>query len=171
MRTRSWYRCNLLFLFLIFFLFGCSFRDSEPGITGYVTDITDTRMLVTSSEAQDLSDNGGVNEFYQMIWFSNAPDTVELGDKVSVWYDSLQESYPAQSSVKKYEIIDATAPSGATYSKTDALKKALDQQSNHPSQDFAVRSIDFIEHTATWLVELKDIWSEEVFSHEIQEEI
>lgn len=156
-------------IILVPLFIGCVNRNNEPGITGYVMDKEGDRMLVASYEAQDLSDDGGVSQFYQLIWFSNAPETIEIGDKVSIWYNDLNESYPAQSSVKDYKIIESTKPNDANLTEIQALKRALAKQKNHPSQVFAVQSITFDQDEANWLIELYEVWSEKSYSYQIDD--
>src|SRR5690625_1173771 len=76
--------------------------DGEPHIHGYVMEKADGRILVISKEAQDFSDTGGISNFYDAIFLRNAPDDVEVGHEVRVWYDGpVEESYPAGGGVGK----------------------------------------------------------------------
>ena len=74
------------------------------------------RILVVDPVAQDFSDTGGIEEFYNAIWFSNAPQEVEPGNKVEVWFDIVAESYPGQSEALDIKIIQEEVPEGADLS-------------------------------------------------------
>src|SRR5690554_5936266 len=73
-------------------------REEYSSMVGYIMDIdSGGRILVVDPVAQDFSNTGGVDEFYNAIWFSDAPQEVELGERVEVWFDAVAESYPGQS--------------------------------------------------------------------------
>ncbi|MBM7542080.1 DUF3221 domain-containing protein [Amphibacillus cookii] len=169
---------KLLFILLITLtsLLSCTYLSDnatgtkdEPGITGYVVDQSDNRILVASDQAQDLSESGGVSEYYEMIWFLNAPTDIQCGDKVDIWYDTIDDSYPAKSTLQDYHIHDQEPPEEAHLTSADALKEALSKQSNHPSQIFAVRDIIFNKDHLQWTVYLFEIWSGEVVAIEVEE--
>ncbi|GAA4060466.1 hypothetical protein [Amphibacillus indicireducens] len=64
----------IFLLFVSISLIGCQDNlDRDPDITGYVVEQTENNILVASESAIDLSSNGGVRNFYQMVWFSNPP--------------------------------------------------------------------------------------------------
>ncbi|WP_017473778.1 DUF3221 domain-containing protein [Amphibacillus jilinensis] len=169
---------KLLFILLITLasLLSCTYLSDnttgtkeEPGITGYVVDQSDDRILVASDQVQDLSKTGGVSEYYEMIWFLNAPTDIQCGDKVDIWYDTTDDSYPANSTLQDYHIHDQESPKGARLTPADALKEALSKQSSHPSQIFAVRDVIFNQAQLQWTIYLFEVWSGEVIAIEVTE--
>lgn len=73
----------------------------EPAITGEITEIKDGRFLV-SSESEKLPDGRP-----DAIWFSTDElDTLEVGQMVSVWTTTIDQSYPGQAGAEKIEIIE-----------------------------------------------------------------
>lgn len=61
---------------------GCTNPVDEPGMTGYVVKKEGGRILVVDSNPQDFSSTGGVEEFYNAIWFSKTPMSIEVGLQV-----------------------------------------------------------------------------------------
>lgn len=162
----------ILVLLLTLSLLGCNsnnIRDDEkkapsvdPGIIGYVMQKDNKRILVISQRAQDFSSTGGVNEYYDAIWFSNAPNAVEVGDKVKVWYDIVAESYPGQSEAKHIEVISSQKPNGANLTESEALKKALASEKIKAKDLTVLKSIVYDKQADRWNVELKEIWSDKI---------
>lgn len=155
---------RLFMIFMLLFsltLFGCNSDtpNEEPGITGYVMAKSGERVLVLDPVAKDFSSTGGISEFYNAIWFSNAPSNIEIGDKVKVWYDFLEESYPGQSEAKHVEKIPSYKPEGANLNESQALYNAL------TSQDIkgipVVTSIKYDNLARKWHIEIKDMTSNE----------
>ncbi len=68
-------------------------------------------MLVVDPVPKDYSAGGGMKEFYNAIWFSNAPKNVHIGHKVQVWFNEILESYPGQSKAVKVSILPDSTPS------------------------------------------------------------
>lgn len=142
-------------------MYGCNSNtpNDEPGMIGYVMAKTGERILVVDPVAKDFSSTGGLSEFYNAIWFSNAPSNIEIGDKVKVWFDFVAESYPGQSEVKHIEKIPGYKPAEANLSESQALYHAL------TSQDIGgipvVTSIKYDKETDKWHVEIKDVVSNE----------
>lgn len=158
-------------LILTISLIGCSggkAPDTEAGIMGYVMDKEKDRILAVSSDAQDFSSTGGVEEFYDAIWFSEAPKDIEIGDKVKVWFDIVAESYPGQSKVEHIEVIPAEKPDGADLSDSEALHKALTSQSIDTNEVLAVKSIEFDSQSDSWNIKLKEVFSGKI--HEVKVE-
>ncbi len=154
------------------FLSGCTIGeeqeipDTEPGITGYVMDIADGRILVISSEAQDFSATGGIKEFYNAIWFSKAPENIKIGDQVHVWFDSVAESYPGQSEVKHIEVMPEEKPDGADLNKSEAINKAL---MSYENKGLALKSMVFQKETDKWQIKLKDVLNDLEYDIEIED--
>jgi hypothetical protein len=139
------------FLFII--LVGCS---GDPGITGYVMDKKDQEILIVSTIADDYSENGGTEEHYDAVWAYNAPDEVNVGQKVKVWFKgAVATSYPGLATVGKLEVLPSSTSEGATLSDDEALNKAL-SQSNFGSEILAVKSISYDSVTDTWTIKLNE---------------
>lgn len=167
----------ILVLFLTQLLLGCSSNNisddekkapsGEAGIIGYVMQKDNERILVISQAAQDFSSTGGVKEYYDAIWFSNAPKDVEVGDKVKVWYDIVAESYPGQSEAKHIEVISSQKPNGANLTESEALNKALESEEIKANDLTVLKSIVYNKQTDRWNVELKEIWSEKTYNVQV----
>lgn len=142
-------------------------QSSKPGITGYVMDKEGDRILVVDPESNDYSSTGGVSEFYNAIWFSNAGDA-EIGDEVNVWFDIVADSYPGQSEAKRVEKIPSYQPDGANLTNTKALYKAL--KSFETKGFFAVLSIEFDNDSMSWHIELKDPMDDKIFNVEVMDD-
>lgn len=116
-------------------LIACSIGDNnsnkteQPDIEGYILDKYAQSIFVVSKEAEDLSADDGIDEFYDAISLRDAPDNLEIGQLVKVWYDgAVEESYPAGGKVGELEVIKVDQPEGAILKETEALKKALETE-------------------------------------------
>ncbi len=141
--------------------------DTEPGITGYVMDKTDDSMLVVDPEAQDFSETGGTDEFYDAIRFSDIPDHVELGDHVRVWYDMVADSYPGQASAAHVEVIPSQSPEGATMTESELLNQVLEAHQAEISELVVVDSITYDSRNELWEVILNGVWDDDIYTFEI----
>lgn len=142
----------------LFILTACSTQaggSGEPGMTGYVVDKTNGRILVVSTESEDFSQTGGLSEFYSAISFSGAPDDVQIGDKVAIWHGAVAESYPGQSKIERLRIVNPEKPEGADLGQDEALRRALEAKSF--SGDAAVRSIRYDAAKDVWVIELREL--------------
>ncbi|MGO4887630.1 YobA family protein [Anaerobacillus sp. MEB173] len=125
--------------------------QGSPHLVGFITNKDDHRILVVSSEAQDFSSTGGVSEFYDAAWVSNVTEDVEIGMEVEVWFDgAVAESYPAQGSAKKINILPPIHPEGATLNKAEATKKALEQLANDQYDLMIVKNVTFNADSLVW---------------------
>ena len=127
----------------------------DPGMTGYVVNIDNGRILVVDEKSLDFSGTGGLKEFYAAVWFSGAPDHVEIGDKVAVWHGAVAESYPGQSKVVRLEVLPPDKPEGADLAQDEALRRALEARSF--AGDAAVRSIRYDAAADIWRIELREL--------------
>ncbi|WP_067840921.1 DUF3221 domain-containing protein [Amphibacillus sediminis] len=160
----------IVLMFISISLSGC-FSSEQPNVlTGYVVAQAPDRILVASIEAQDLSDNGGVSEFYDMIWFYDPPADLKQGDKIDAWYNHKGDTYPGKSVLVDHQIHELTPPEGALLTEAEALNYALLKQDNHPSKNYAVRSILFNQNQGKWEIKLFEIWSTEVVEIELIEQ-
>jgi hypothetical protein len=152
-----------LVLLLTISLLGCSSsnnnNDSEAGITGYIMNKENDRILVVSSYAQDLS----------AIWFSKAPKDILIGEKVKVWFDAVAESYPGQSEIKKISIVPGKLPEGADLTEADALYKALTSQEIDANLVLAVKSMEYNTQDDIWNIKLKDTMSDKVYDVKVED--
>jgi len=143
--------------------------DRDPDITGYVVEQTENNILVASESAIDLSSNGGVKNFYQMVWFSNPPKELGYGDKVEVWFDEIEESYPNRSTIVDYNILETDSPEGATLNETEVLNQVLSQHKTRPSELFAIHKTHYNNLNNTWKITLIEIWTQKVITIEYPE--
>jgi hypothetical protein len=139
--------------------------NGDPGIIGYVMEIEGGRMLVVSSEPKNFNSTGGVSEFYDAIWFTDAPGDIQVGEKVKVWYDVVAESYPAQSQALKTEKVPAELPEGAVLNESEAIQKALASDTLKSDFVLVVKSIRYEKAEQRWIVRLKDAL--ELTEHEV----
>jgi len=163
-------RHAFLIVFLLIFLFaGCSVDqpdgvpaapDKEPGMTGYVMAKDNERILVVDPVSQDFSSTGGVNEFYDAIWFSNIPEEIKEGDKVKVWFDAVAESYPGQSEAIRIEVLPAPMPDGADLDESAAINKALHSGEITTSWPTVLKSIEYNKGTDTWEISIIEMVEE-----------
>lgn len=158
MRNKHLY---LLGFFILLSLAGCSqdpsFFSGNPDISGYVISKNEKAILVTSSEPEDLSASDGLEEYYDVIYATDAPENVQVGDEVNLWYKGdVLESYPAQTSVGKLEILPSSTPENATLSEYGALSKAL-SQNEFENKTIAIQSIAYQPDEDIWSFIFKDL--------------
>ncbi|WP_404430846.1 DUF3221 domain-containing protein [Sutcliffiella horikoshii] len=86
--------------------------DSTMVVRGYILEVKEGRILVAQdvsaskyAEIRDKTIQELDEERVSLIYFSydNSID-VKAGDEVKVWVDGIDDSYPAQSHVKKIEV-------------------------------------------------------------------
>jgi len=143
--------------------------DSEPGITGYVMKKENGRILVVNTDAQDFSANGGVDEYYEAIWFSKVPENINVGEKVAVWFDVVLESYPGQSEIKDIKVITGEKPEGAQLTEAEAINMALTSEKVNSETLLVVKSVEYDEQSHAWNVRLKEIHGDKVYDIEIED--
>lgn len=137
----------------------------EVDLHGYVLDKADDSIFVVSKEAKDLSANGGIETYYDAISLSDAPNNVQIGDEVMVWYaGGVAESYPMQGKVGHLEIMPDTKPEGANFTQAEALRKSLQDQ-----QNVLVTSINFKKSKGLWLVKFRDLHEDNEWQIEVND--
>lgn len=136
----------------------------EAGIIGYVMNKENARILVVSQVVQNFSSTGGVEEFYNAIWFSNAPKDIQIGDKVKVWFDEVLESYPGQSEVKHIEVISIEKPEAANLNESKALYEALTSEEISSNEVIVVKSIEYDKQADRWNIVLKETWGGKTYN-------
>lgn len=142
--------------------------QGEADIIGYVLDKKDRSIFVVSKQAQDFSANDGLNEYYDAIWLSEAPEDIEIGEQVKIWYDGpVQESYPMGGKVGKLEVVPGNKHEGADWSEAEAIDIAIQQQK--PNEHIAVKSIEFDKELAFWKIEFKELPDGDVYQVQVQE--
>jgi hypothetical protein len=171
--------CFILVLSLALSIFGCTVKNdddnekkapnAEAGIIGYVINKQNEGILVVSNEAQDFSSTGGIEEYYNAIWFSNAPEDIKVGDQVKVWFDFVRESYPGQSEIEHIEVISSPKSDGANLTESEALSKALTSPEIKPNGLHVVKSIAYDKQADRWNMEIKEIWEEKIYHIQIQD--
>lgn len=165
MKKRS---ISILILWVGIALIGCSsgtakepgIKDapdngSTPGMEGYVVAKEDRSILVVSSVPKDFSGTGGVKEFYDAIWFSNAPKNVSIGQKAQVWYSFVQESYPGQSRADNVTVLPDIRPEGARLTEAEAIAKALSEQTGPKVGVPVIKRADHDQTSKTWTITIK----------------
>nr|WP_274598851.1 DUF3221 domain-containing protein [Anaerobacillus isosaccharinicus] len=115
-----------------------------------------------SSEKQDFSATGGIAEYYEAIWFSDAPLGVILGEKVEVWYEYVLTSYPGQSTAEKITIMPTEQPIEATLTEAEAVAQALENDAlNGDMSIYTILFVSYDTNSRLWSVHVKDAMSPE----------
>jgi hypothetical protein len=101
---------KVLTLFIMLMIVGCS--NNEPAnFIGTVIDKKDDRILVVENVTNEEIENKSVEQILEekapeAIWVQvNDVKNFSIGQKVSVWYSYLEESYPAQTTADKIEAV------------------------------------------------------------------
>lgn len=146
--------------------------EAVEEITGHVMDKSNDEILVVDPE--ENTDAGGEGEHYSAVWFSNVEKDVSLGQKVTVGYDMIQESYPGQASPVNIETIETDSPEAADLNEAEAFRNVL------PTEEIevpVVTDISYDGESDLWSIELMDgqeLLNEhqdnEVFDFEIDDE-
>ncbi|MGM0843896.1 MAG: DUF3221 domain-containing protein [Bacillota bacterium] len=148
-------------VFTLFILAACSNENGnkdgeEPGITGFVMDKEGQQILVVSTQAKDYSDNGGIKEYYDAVWASEAPNDVNVGEQVKISFDGgMDTSYPGQAAVGKLEVIPSSSPEGAALSEAEALNRAL-SQNKFENEILTAVTISYEADKNEWSIILKN---------------
>lgn len=129
---------------------------SEPitnSQTGYITAISDMRILVVSSEL--------IKEYnyYNANWYS-MPETylkqVAVGQKVDIVSKGITlQSYPAQTAAKELYIYPDLKPAGVTISQSRAIQLALEQVRSQAIPIIpAITEITFQAESLMWNIQV-----------------
>lgn len=134
--------------------------ENKPGIEGYVLSIRNHQMLVVSREAKNYESTGGVKEFYNAVWFSNAPKNIKIGQKVQVWFNYMDESYPGQSNAEKVKVLKSKTYAGSKLTEADVIKKVVHDQSKKMKElmipTIIIKSIKYDKHSHRFTVQIQD---------------
>ena len=127
-------------------------------LKGYVTEVREDEMLV------------------DMIWFSNRPEEVEVGDYVQVSYTNVMESFPAQAGARETEILEDAQPEDADLKSSEVIKSAVAQAKEkvktpaHRGEYFNVKEIEYDEERDQWEVVFETTTKEETVKIEVADE-
>lgn len=113
-------------IFLIFLLTGCS------NIEGFIVDKEEGKILVVSTIPNDSNNSKAKAVDYPAVWISTNEKKYELGQKVKAYYDSMEESYPGQTTSNRINILKSTKPSKADLSEQDVIQVLLDEDLQIP---------------------------------------
>lgn len=124
-----------------------SLTDYSPAcFTGYVIE---NRLISTEND---------------LITFTNLIRSAEIGDRVSVEYTDVKESYPASATAVSSKVVSPPKTDGATYSEKEAIQQALlyyNKQNRQPESDpVAFPVIHFStyhDETDTWIITINDV--------------
>ena len=142
---------KVLSLVSVVVLFGCQ-NFSKPEIEGYVMAIDDDQFLVTSMIGE------GDSASKRAIWFSAKPADLEIGQKVKVWTNALDQSYPSKAIAEKCEIVE-------NGKSAKAISEALKMTEFGDAQSIPfVSNIQFIVKEQTWKIKLESGSGEEMIS-------
>ncbi|PXW89018.1 uncharacterized protein DUF3221 [Streptohalobacillus salinus] len=129
-------------------------------LTGYIINRKDERILIQAETAKDLSSTGGVDTYYELIWFSNPPEPLEVGDKVDVYYDDTKKNYyPRRSTIKSFETYTPKQPNHAKKNEKEVIQTVFEQHKQHPARLFVITSINFNAETNNWTIKLVNVYS------------
>lgn len=147
----------------------------DPDITGYILAVDEDTILVVSDKPTDYSANGGVDEFYNAIYFSSVPENVEVGEYVRVWSkNGIAESYPGQGDVGRLEKVVVEEREGAQLTEAEVIRLAIKYGKEVPylteNSVVAIRSIDFNQVTGVWMIEFFDTFDSNIFHIEVEDQ-
>lgn len=162
---------TLISLFLSLSLLGCSSstsksgsrtdsvqpttKDTAPGMEGYVVDQRDGGILVVDNVPKNYGATGGVEEFYNAIWFSYAQKDVSIGQKVQVWFNEVLESYPGQSTAEKLRILSTPKPTEANMNEAEAIRRALEEPRTDLPGVPVIKAASYDETSDQWRITIK----------------
>lgn len=88
---------------------------------------------------------------------------------MKVWFDIVEDSYPAQSDAIQIEVIPSQRPAEADLTEADALYEALTSELSHNDGLIVVKNIEYDNETDTWDFTFKEIWGDEIYSIQIDD--
>jgi hypothetical protein len=120
-------------------------------LEGYVVKKTANTVLVVNPNPKEATQSNGP------AYFSNTPDTLKIGDKVSISFGIMLESYPGQAEAIEVKVLESHKPSGADLTEEQALNKAL---SNKQLKTPILSGFHFNKETDTWNIQVDTIMGE-----------
>jgi hypothetical protein len=135
-------------------------QKTGPDLEGYVTKKENQRALVVNFIPKDFSSMGGTKEFYNAVWVSKISESIEVGQKVQVWFKGqVLESYPAQAEARKVSILPSMKPDNANLSEDQVIRKALISKETANIKVFVIKVITFNEKLDAWTIQFKDAFN------------
>jgi hypothetical protein len=123
----------------------------------YVMDKKDNKILVVSTERQNFSATGGMDEYYDAVWLSDAPEEIEIGQQVQFEIDGMMlQSYPGQARAKTVLATAIQDPEASELSVEEALRRALISGEVEGNKVLVVLSIRHFENSDSWEIDLKN---------------
>lgn len=129
-------------IFLIFLLTGCS------NIEGFIVDKEEGKILVVSTNSNDPNNSKDRAVDYPAVWISTNEKKYELGQKVKAYYDSMEESYPGQTTSNRIKILKPTKPSKADLSEQDVIQVLLNE--NEDLEIPVIKEITYQANEGYW---------------------
>ncbi|WP_338788127.1 DUF3221 domain-containing protein [Metabacillus sp. FJAT-53654] len=120
-------------------------------LEGYVVERTANTVLVVNPNPKEATQSNGP------AYFSNTPDTLKIGDKVSISYEVMLESYPGQAEAIEVKVLESHKPSGADLTEEQALNKAL---SKKQLKTPILSVFQYNKETDTWNIQVDSIMGE-----------
>lgn len=178
----------ILILVIVLMVTGCSKNQSSSGnenintpITSsqtkfielkqdgyYVMDKKDNRILLVSTEKQDFSSTGGVNEYYDAIWLSGFQGDIQIGQRVQFELNGpVLTSYPGQGEAKSITPDPVQKPEVSKLSVEEALERALNSDEVDRNKVLVITSIKYFEDSKKWQVDLKETMGDRELNIEI----
>lgn len=132
-----------------------------PAGGGYVVDVGEQGVLVVSPEKEDYSATGGDDAYYEATYYSDAPEEneVKVGMYVNIWMakgSTVMTSDPGQAQAARIEIEDEVQPEGAELTRSEAVRRALEQTDIGEHAVPVVSGADYDAEQHLWIVELLD---------------
>ncbi|TBV88401.1 DUF3221 domain-containing protein [Lysinibacillus sp. OL1] len=112
-------------------------------IEGYVTATQESRFLVVSNEPVPSNDSN--TQFVDALWVTTTK-TLEIGDYVKVWADTIDESYPGQTNTEKIEVLPSTVKS--TLSPKDIIIHVAKKLEHNP----IITNINYDPKKKEWIL-------------------
>ncbi|PZD97309.1 hypothetical protein DNH61_02855 [Paenibacillus sambharensis] len=112
-RYRDIYPAVLAMLVLISML-GCSSASGEPSMVGRIVDKDGGEILVAEGVTKEaIADGLDINDllassdkYPNACWVKVGLNWYKVGDKVEVWYNGSEDSYPCQATADKVKRSD-----------------------------------------------------------------
>ncbi|MGM8216068.1 DUF3221 domain-containing protein [Bacillaceae bacterium W0354] len=140
-------------------------NNTEPAIEGYVLQKEENgSILVVSSETNQYNQ-------YDAVWYRGVTEEVELGRKIKGWHSEQEDSFPAQASADRIELLPDESVPGATLTKKEVIVKVLnsDELTEFGYDFVAIKEINFIENKQIWEVIVSNLSNDSFITIQIQD--
>lgn len=132
---------------------------TTPSTEGtYIMQIAEGEMLVVDTMPQDLSANGGVDDYYEAVHYTypGATDDLKVGQRVKVEGTGfIAMTYPGQGGAKYVEVLPEYKPENAKLSESEVVVKVIDRAKKKADGIVIIRFIQFDEQAANWKIGVK----------------